>query len=695
MAVFFLFIAASPAPAQFVAFNDHAPGLGTHSNATTYSSLVVPSGGPLTNITSGLETPVSLTNTSTGSGLYQGGAAAGYPAVGTPAYLTFTNFVDFVGSPSASVHISNVVVHYTFSGLNVSNRYSFKGSAVRGGNGANYSNRWTKVSLLGAVAYTSQHTAKVVTTATQPTLADNEAVVNFGVNLTGDMVWWDDIEPAPDGTFEITCEFYRGPLPAPYSATNNNPHYGYAITAIRLEEKTLEPVAITSGPDPASTNILQGETARFEVTATGTAPTYRWSRADGEPIVRALSLNSPVLTITNAQPSDSATYRVEVTNTMSSVISTDAVLVVEADTTPPTILSALGLADGTNIVLSFSEALDSAMILDPSAFHVHLTEGGGDLTVTAAVVANSTNVVIWTDALRPSNMNYTVSIATNAVADANGVSFAGAEIPLPVQVVLISFNGTRWKYNDQGVDLGLNFYLPDTQYDDSLWPTNLSVFDAKNPSPPGRTNVAGFAVATQLALTNSLYPVTNGVIPTYYFRTHFNLPTTPDHVTSLKLRTLVDDFDAFFINTNEAYRSSGYPATNPPPRFGYAGGTAVSTASILGPFDIATNLLVKGDNLAAVILNQVSPTSSDITFAYQLIAVIDQFPEPAVPLSIALDPNVPGNVIITWPTTTSGQLHGRTQLDSGEWIPIDTSATPGQYSFNPQQTEFQVFTLRR
>src|SRR6185369_581999 len=152
-------------------------------------------------------------------------------------------------------------------------------------------------------------------------------------NLTGDMVVWDQIDPGADGTFEIICDWYRGALPAPHSSTLNSPPYGYGITAIRLEEfsNVTTPIVITSGPNPSSTNIMQGDTATFDVTVTGTNPHYRWYRTDGLPITHATGTNSKTLTITNAQPSDGqpTPYRVQVTNTLNSVTSGDAVLTLQ------------------------------------------------------------------------------------------------------------------------------------------------------------------------------------------------------------------------------------------------------------------------------------------------------------------------------------------------------------------------------
>src|SRR5260221_7251107 len=159
-----LVLFAGPLYGQFVAFNDHAPYLGTSPNATTWNCLVAPTGGLLKNITNGEDTAVSLNISQSGIGTAMLSALAGYPEIGTPANITFTNYVDFKGSSGASVQISNVVMHYTFTGLDPAKRYNFTGSAVRGGLNSNYSNRWTKVAINGADSYVSAHTANVITT---------------------------------------------------------------------------------------------------------------------------------------------------------------------------------------------------------------------------------------------------------------------------------------------------------------------------------------------------------------------------------------------------------------------------------------------------------------------------------------------------------------------------------------------------
>src|SRR4051812_25926820 len=52
--------------AQFVAFNDHAPGTNyTAPFTTTWDCLIAPTGGLLKNINTGLDTPVTLNITRT------------------------------------------------------------------------------------------------------------------------------------------------------------------------------------------------------------------------------------------------------------------------------------------------------------------------------------------------------------------------------------------------------------------------------------------------------------------------------------------------------------------------------------------------------------------------------------------------------------------------------------------------------
>lgn len=688
--------------AEFIGFFDHSRGAGTHQYTLSFFANTNGNSGLFTNISDGVTTPVRLTSTvSNGPTAITTGSQAGVPAPGTPAYETFNGYVDFATNTAAAIQVpTGSYLIYTFSNLNPNLRYVFKGCAVRGTPASSvYTNRWTKVTILGADSAAPRHTSNAVTSAQAPAdLGPQEAAFMFGQNYLpnqGDVAVWEDINPGADGVIQIVSTRYTGFVPNGGSSTTGNPPYGYAISGIRLEEVTPSVIAITSGPSPASLAIEQGQSASFSVQASGTSPRYEWFRDDGQPIVRAVNINSSVLTITNVQSSDAGLYRVRVTNSISSITSGTVRLSVNADRTPPSLIGGLGFVNGSSFVLDFSEPLNTARSLSPGAFHIHLSSGGGDLAVASVVFTNGTNLYLSTSSSRLPDRDYSATVDASAVYDLSGNAFTGGTTALAAEVALLSFTGTPWKYNADGLDLSVDWYA-DPGYDDSAWLDGFSVFDGKTPQPPGRMTVGGFPVATQLPLTNDLYPSITGVIPTYYYRTHFNLATTTNHVLSLKLRTLIDDFEDFFLNGQEAYRNPGYPATNPPPAFGYAGGTAVGTASVLGPYDIPATNLAAGDNIAAVIVNQVNGGSSDTTFAYELIATIDRF-ETGPRLAITRDSNI-GTITLTWPAGSGAQLYEAPTADAtvAEWNVV-TAASDGSYSFTPSTSggTQQFFTLRR
>jgi uncharacterized repeat protein (TIGR01451 family) len=87
---------------------------------------------------------------------------------------------------------------------------------------------------------------------------------------------------------------------------------------------------------PQDQNVYPGGNATFAVTATGTAPlTYQW-QVGGTPISGATASS---LIITNAQASDTGTYSVVVANSLGSVTSSNAVLVVSVADSPPSIVA--------------------------------------------------------------------------------------------------------------------------------------------------------------------------------------------------------------------------------------------------------------------------------------------------------------------------------------------------------------------
>lgn len=90
----------------------------------------------------------------------------------------------------------------------------------------------------------------------------------------------------------------------------------------------MAPVAIVA--HPATTIVQENNSATLSVVVSGTGPlTYKWYKNG----VLINGVNSPNLEFGSASPSDAATYHVEVSNAVSSVISNSALLIVNTSLT--------------------------------------------------------------------------------------------------------------------------------------------------------------------------------------------------------------------------------------------------------------------------------------------------------------------------------------------------------------------------
>src|SRR3954470_18929672 len=81
---FLLAVLVSPVEAQFLAYNDHAPGAGTAAHTTTWDVFGSPPGstGRLKDSKTGADLPVTLTISITPTGV-TGASTQGSPAAGT------------------------------------------------------------------------------------------------------------------------------------------------------------------------------------------------------------------------------------------------------------------------------------------------------------------------------------------------------------------------------------------------------------------------------------------------------------------------------------------------------------------------------------------------------------------------------------------------------------------------------------
>lgn len=216
-----------PSVAAQTAFNDFAPGGGTHTNTTTIGP---PSAsGQLKNISTGLNAGIRALATSTAVTL---GPAQGAPLYATPTFIVFDGYVDFVGEPNPAIELTSAssVVAYTFTGLDPNAEYNFQGTAIRGE--VSYQDRWTLFQINGAVSFTSRHSTGTLTAVSVPSLTSAQAAINTGDNVQGELVWWEHIRPNADGVFSVSSRKYTGPVPGGSSGGAA----AYGMTGFRIEK---------------------------------------------------------------------------------------------------------------------------------------------------------------------------------------------------------------------------------------------------------------------------------------------------------------------------------------------------------------------------------------------------------------------------------------------------------------------------
>jgi hypothetical protein len=208
-----------------VAFNDYAPGILTHPNATTYGPGQE---GPLKDIETGL--PLSIRVSVLGTNLVASGVQ-GAPNEGTPGHWIFDGYIDFGGSESPALEMNGTTnqLVYTFTGLDPDAEYNFQGTAVRGH--FNYTNRWSVFELVGAESAVIRATPGILTSTNSNDLHPGQIAINTGDNNRGDVAWWEHIRPGADGSFSVVSQKYLGSVPGGSSAGS----VGYAMIAWRLE----------------------------------------------------------------------------------------------------------------------------------------------------------------------------------------------------------------------------------------------------------------------------------------------------------------------------------------------------------------------------------------------------------------------------------------------------------------------------
>lgn len=273
---------------NWVAYNDHRPSTTPALNGWAITGPNVSGhnmGAPadlaptaLTDFRTGSPLAASVSFTRTGSPDDFG--TVGRPiSTNTPMARIFYGKCDLsndglVGVRAVPPNTAESYVTMTFSGLDPTKRYVFRGAALRNGG---YGNRWS-VSSIAAAGWNDAHIPGnggpgVLTGVSFPAsaLTAGRAAYNSGANSEGAVVGWNDIAPFPDGTFSITNQQYTGAIPG---GTANGP-YGYAFGAMMLAEVEIVAPTITANP-AASTTVEQNRPFSLSVGATGAPLNYQW-----------------------------------------------------------------------------------------------------------------------------------------------------------------------------------------------------------------------------------------------------------------------------------------------------------------------------------------------------------------------------------------------------------------------------------
>lgn len=168
----------------------------------------------------------------------------------------------------------------------------------------------------------------------------------------------------------------------------------------------------------------------------------------------------------------------------------------------------------------------------------------------------------------------------------------------PGQQDLIA-KGSEWKYLDKGADEKTNWYNPD--FDDVEW--------SKGKAPLGYDYEG-------IATTVSYGPDSNNKYITTYFRKLFNLSGSTLKNSSFVLKMRRDDGAVVYLNGKELIRTN-----MPAGEIKYNSlATDSRTDTTYHCYPVDASALLWGDNVIAVEVHQILPSSSDLFFDLQLLA---------------------------------------------------------------------------
>ncbi|MDQ3282586.1 MAG: metallophosphoesterase, partial [Acidobacteriota bacterium] len=196
-----------------------------------------------------------------------------------------------------------------------------------------------------------------------------------------------------------------------------------------------------------------------------------------------------------------------------------------------------------------------------------------------------------------------------------------------------------WKYLDNGTNQGTAWRAQG--FDDSTWASGWSEL--------------GYGDGDEATIVGYGPDPLRRYITTY-FRQTFNV-TNPAAITGLTARLIRDDGAVVYVNGTEVARVNLPTGTI---SYTTSAVTTIGSADEITPVEITINpsLLVAGTNTIAVEMHQAGGSSSDLSFALELLAT-DGVIAPKITRGPYLQVGTPNSVIVRWRTDTASNSRVR------------------------------------
>jgi hypothetical protein len=213
--------------------------------------------------------------------------------------------------------------------------------------------------------------------------------------------------------------------------------------------------------------------------------------------------------------------------------------------------------------------------------------------------------------------------------------------------------GSIWRYLDNGTNQGTAWR--GTSFNDSTWATGAAEL--------------GYGDGDE-ATTVSYGPNASDKYVTTYFRRAFNV-ADPNAYTSLVLSTLRDDGAVVYLNGVEVWRSENMPTGTIGYRTYASWSLGTPEEATFYDTQLATSLLVAGQNVLAVEVHQGAPGSTDVSFDLRLEGLTSF----VVTRGPYLQLGTPTSTVVRWRTNGAADSRVRYGTTSGNLNVIVDDAT--------------------